>query len=76
MKTVEIPVAEAEFASLLGEVEQCGEVVQICRNGTAIAELRPPTPRDVFRQNPRLKVEFREDPSLPASNEEWPEEYR
>ncbi len=61
--------------ALLAAVEE-GDLVQICRNGKPIAELRPVrTFPDPLRKNPRLAgVEFLEDPTAPLSAADWPEE--
>ncbi len=41
MITVNTEEAESRLAELLSAVEERGESVRICRNGTPIAELRP-----------------------------------
>jgi antitoxin (DNA-binding transcriptional repressor) of toxin-antitoxin stability system len=77
MKSVDLANADQGLAMLVSEVEREGEPVQICRNGVPIAVLRPVLGgRDVLSQDPRLKVIFHEDPSLPLGAEDWPEAYR
>jgi antitoxin (DNA-binding transcriptional repressor) of toxin-antitoxin stability system len=69
--------AKTRLSALLAAVEERGELVRICRNGKPIAELRPVRRTvDPFKPDPDLKVEFLEDPTLPLSEEAWPEEYR
>lgn len=73
MRTVEIDEAKIRLSALLADVEERGEHVVICRNGTPIAELRPfVAARDPFRTNAGLAVEFREDPVAPLASEDWP----
>ena len=70
--------AKSELSRLIREVEEEGALIRICRNGKPIVELRKineaGSPLSV---HPKLKnIVFHEDPSLPADNEDWPEEYR
>lgn len=65
---------------LLAAVEEKGETVLICRDGKPVAELKavPPTV-DRLKTHPDLKplwVAPDFDPAAPASEAEWPEEYR
>jgi antitoxin (DNA-binding transcriptional repressor) of toxin-antitoxin stability system len=77
MKTVDLDVADLSLASLVAEAEEQGEAVHICRHGRPVAVLRPlRASHDILRQDPSLKVVFHEDPSLPLTEEEWPEEFR
>ena len=70
--------AKTRLSKLLTLVEEKQEIIQICRNGKPIAELKPITEiPDPLRIHPKLKkVKFQEDPALPLSEDEWPEEYR
>jgi antitoxin (DNA-binding transcriptional repressor) of toxin-antitoxin stability system len=77
MRTVDLEGPNPSLASLVAEAEQQGEAVHICRLGRPVAILRPlRANHDILRQDPRLKVIFHEDPSLPLTDEEWPEEFR
>jgi prevent-host-death family protein len=78
MLTVNTHEAKSKLSALLAAVEERGERVRICRNGKPIAELGPiPKVRDPLQQHPELSgIVFREDPSLPLTEEEWPEEFR
>ena len=70
--------AKSKLSALLAAVEERGERIRICRNGKPIAELVPlPQIRDPLSPHPELsKVIIHEDPTLPLSTEEWPEEFR
>ena len=70
--------AKTQLSSLLLAVEERGEEVWICRHGKPVAELkRLTTDRNPLRKHPRLsKIIFHEDPSLPLSGDEWPEDSR
>ncbi len=70
--------AKTKLSQLLKAVETSGAIVQICRNGQPIAELVPiRKTSNPLIQDPQLsKVIFNKDPSLPATDDEWPEEYR
>jgi antitoxin (DNA-binding transcriptional repressor) of toxin-antitoxin stability system len=70
--------AKSKLSALLAAVEQRGEWVRICRNGKPVADLRPVVrSADPLRVNPELAgVEFVEDPCLPLSPDDWPEESR
>ena len=70
--------AKSKLSALLAAVETRGEWVRICRNGKAVADLRP-----VFRSVDPLQgsqvlqgVEFLEDPVKPLAPEDWPPEAR
>ena len=76
MRKVNTHEAKTRLSQLLVAVEEKGEWVRICRNGKPVADLRPISPiKDPLRVSPRLaKVKFHEDPALPLSPEDWPEE--
>jgi len=78
MKVVNTHEAKTHLSRLLAAVEEKGEVVRICRNGKPVAELRPvKLVEDPLKKHPRLsKVIFHEDPMLPLSPEDWPEDSR
>ncbi len=77
MITVNTHEAKTRLSELLGRVEQ-GERVRICRNGKAVAELRPiERVADPLQTDPDLaRIEFREDPTAPVGLDDWPQEYR
>ncbi len=71
--------AKTRLSELLMKIEKDDETVIICRNGVPIAELVSwkKVDKDPLRQHDVLKnVVLHTDPSLPLSNEEWPEELR
>ncbi len=70
--------AKTQLSALLTAVQERGEVVVICRNGKPVARLVTADPCfiDHFREDARLKVTFNQDPTLPVSEEAWPEELR
>lgn len=84
MITVEAQDAENQLAGLLTAVEQRGESVLICRDGKPVAELRAPANAtavstvsvDRLRMHPELKGVILYDPTEPASEDEWPSEFR
>jgi prevent-host-death family protein len=78
MITVNTHEAKSKLSALLAAVEERGERVRICRNGKPVAELGPiPVTRDPFQPHPVLsQITILEDPSLPLTAEEWPEELR
>ncbi len=65
--------AKSKFSSLLAEVEEKGETVLICRNGRAIAELRPISKKgSLLEVHPQLsQIQFNEDPVLGLDPEDW-----
>lgn len=74
MKTINMHEAKTHLSRLVDEVERKGEVYVICRNGTAVAELRAVSiPKDVLEADPRLAVILHEDAVLPLEPEDWPE---
>ncbi len=70
--------AKTNLSSLLARVESKGELIWICRNGKAIAELRPIAySTNPLKQDSKLKnVRFNESPVLPLSEEDWPQDAR
>jgi antitoxin (DNA-binding transcriptional repressor) of toxin-antitoxin stability system len=74
MLSVSVEEAQVDFERLL-ELVEGGETIHLCRDGVPIASLRPF--HDPLKPHPELsKVIFHEDPSLPLTEEEWPERYR
>jgi prevent-host-death family protein len=78
MITINTHQAKTQLSALLTAVEERGEVVVICRNGKPVARLvkADSGPVNHFAVDPRLKVTFHQDPTLPVSEEAWPEQYR
>lgn len=74
MITVNTHEAKTRLSELLMKVEQKHEIVVICRNGSPVAELSSwHNTQNPLRQSPKLKkVIFREDPSLPLEERDWP----
>ena len=70
--------AKSKLSYLLAQVETTGETVRICRNGRPVALLVPvQTVADPLKQHEELRgIQFREDPVLPLSGEDWPDEAR
>jgi antitoxin (DNA-binding transcriptional repressor) of toxin-antitoxin stability system len=82
MTTVNVQEAAASFPKLLAAVEATGETVLICREGKPVAELKATVSAskvDRLKPHPDLKplwVAPDFDPAAPATDDEWPEEYR
>jgi len=79
MVTVNMHEAKSRLSELVKAVEERGEVVLLCRNGKAVAELKAvPSPHaDRLTSRPDLKPLFiNYDPTEPLSEEEWPSEYQ
>lgn len=78
MIAINIHEAKTKLSALIAEIEEKGDMVTICRNGKAVAQLGPVRPnKDPLKQNGRLKrVVFKGDPSAPLSADEWPEHLR
>jgi len=78
MIAINIHEAKTKLSALIAAIEAKGEMVMICRNGKAVAQLGPARAvKNPLKQNGRLKgVVFKVDPSLPLSAEEWPKNLR
>lgn len=83
MITVNMHEAKTRLSQLVKAVEERGEIVILQRAGKPVAEIQPytvPAAQPVRRlvADPALKVIFAPgyDPTEPASEEEWPEEFR
>ena len=74
MISVNTHEAKTRLSELLSTVETRLETVVICRNGRPIAELLPwEKVESPLRQSPKLKkIKFHEDPSLPLTENDWP----
>jgi antitoxin (DNA-binding transcriptional repressor) of toxin-antitoxin stability system len=78
MISVNTHEAKTRLSELLMQIEMKQETVVICRNGKPVAELIPwHKAMDPLGQDYQLKdVIFYEDPSLPISENEWPDVQR
>ena len=80
MITVNTHEAKSRLSALLAAVEDQGEVVVICRHGRPVAELRATNDRtagpDPLQTHPELAATILYDPTEPASEDEWPSEFR
>lgn len=71
--------AKTRLSELLRLVEERHERVRVCRKGRPVAEIGPipANGRDLLERDPRLRgIVFREDPTAPVSEEDWPSEDR
>lgn len=73
--------AKTRLSELVRAVEEHNEVVVLCRDGRAVAEIRPLTkPRRTRNLAPdaRFHVEFASDyrPTEPLDTNEWPDQLR
>ncbi len=82
MITINMHEAKTRLSALVKAVEENGETIILCRNGTEVAEIRAINPKPIDRlsitPDPNLKVQFAADydPAEPLSDDEWPEECR
>ena len=78
MISVNTHEAKTRLSKLLTLVEEKKEIIQICRNGKPVAELVPISKvPDPLKMHPKLKkIKIHENPVLPLSKDEWPDEYR
>lgn len=79
MVVVNTHEAKTRLSELLRLVEERRERVRVCRNGHPVAEIGPiPTSaRNPLERSPRLGgIVFREDPTAPLSEDDWPTEDR
>ena len=70
--------AKTNLSALLNKVEKEHEKITICRNGKPIAVLSHISEaRNPLEQHQELQgVQFLEDPTLPLSEDEWPEDMK
>ena len=78
MITLNVHEAKTQLSALLAQVEDQGEVVWICRNGKPRRQLTaiPKRAVDPLVQHPELAGRILYDPVEPATEEDWPEEFR
>lgn len=67
--------AKTHLSKLLSRVEEEGETVLVCRNGTPIAEIRPiRRVADRLKPDPELaKIRILGDPTAPLESADWPD---
>jgi antitoxin (DNA-binding transcriptional repressor) of toxin-antitoxin stability system len=71
--------AKTRLSELVKAVETQGETVILCRNGLSVAEIRShPEVKEKreLKVHPELAGKLLYDPTEPASDDEWPEEFR
>jgi antitoxin (DNA-binding transcriptional repressor) of toxin-antitoxin stability system len=71
--------AKTRLSQLLMEIEKHHEVVRICRNGVAVADIIPIRPTgDPLKQHKKLQkgVKILCDLTEPLTEEDWPQEHR
>lgn len=68
--------AKTHLSRLLNEIEEHHQKIRICRNGKPIADIVPiKLVKNPLKQNKALmNITMTYDPSLPLSEDEWPEE--
>ncbi len=81
MITVNMHEAKTRLSELVKAVEEKHEVVILCRHGKPVAEITASIKPFVNRLTPHpdlkpIYVAPDFDPAAPATNEEWPEEFR
>jgi antitoxin (DNA-binding transcriptional repressor) of toxin-antitoxin stability system len=82
MISVNMHEAKTRLSELVRAVEERGETVVLCRDGTEVAEIRRRArcrrPVRDLNPDPRLRVEFAPgyDPTEPLSEGEWPADLR
>ncbi len=77
MITVNMHEAKTRLSELVRAVEERNEIVVLCRDGHAVAEIRRHAKRRAVRSltpDPRFRVEFAPgyDPAEPLTDDEWP----
>ncbi|HEX6975631.1 MAG TPA: hypothetical protein VF147_14600 [Vicinamibacterales bacterium] len=77
MITVNMHDAKTRLSELVRAVEERQETVVLCRDGQAVAEIRPLTRRRAVRNlrpDPRFRVKFAAGyrPDEPLTEDEWP----
>ena len=77
MKTVNVHDAKTNFSKLLGQVEENGDRVVICRNGKPIADLVPHKRKIRMTPHPVMsKIQINYDPVEDLTEDEWPKSAR
>lgn len=70
--------AKTRLSQLLASVEDKHEKVRICRHGKAIADIVPIADEinHLAQHKEIMHVKILCDPTQPAAEDEWPEQYR
>jgi antitoxin (DNA-binding transcriptional repressor) of toxin-antitoxin stability system len=81
MIRVNMHEAKTRLSELVKAVEERNEVVVLCRDGRAVAEIRRGDRKRAARRltpDPRFRVEFAPgyQPAEPLTDDEWPETLR
>jgi antitoxin (DNA-binding transcriptional repressor) of toxin-antitoxin stability system len=81
MIRVNMHEAKTRLSELVKAVEERNEVVVLCRDGRAVAEIRRRGKKRTARRlapDPRFRVEFAPgyQPAEPLTDDEWPETLR
>jgi antitoxin (DNA-binding transcriptional repressor) of toxin-antitoxin stability system len=80
MISVNMHEAKSRLSELVKAVEDSNEVIVLCRNGVAVAEIKAPSKRKIDRLTPhpdlRVKLHPSFDPTEQATEEDWPEAQR
>ncbi|MEY2879655.1 MAG: Antitoxin Phd YefM, type toxin-antitoxin system [Verrucomicrobiota bacterium] len=77
MKSINVHEAKTGFSGLLAEIEEHGERIVICRNGTPVADLVPHRKTVSMAPDPKLgAITLHYDPTEGATEEEWPADCR
>ena len=75
MKAINISDAKAHLSALVSEIEKTGNMVVICKNGKAVADLVPHGRRRsrLSPHNIMKDISICYDPTEPLSEDEWGE---
>jgi len=71
--------AKSRLSELVRAVETQGETVILCRDGVPVAEMVKAEPKPCFNRlkvHPELQGKILYDPTGPATEDEWPGEFR
>jgi antitoxin (DNA-binding transcriptional repressor) of toxin-antitoxin stability system len=81
MISVNMHEAKTRLSELVKAVEEKNEVVVLCRDGRAVAEIRPRAKKRIVRQlkpDPKLHIKYTKGyrPDEPLTETEWPSALR
>lgn len=64
--------AKTRLSEIIKYVEESNELVQICRHGKPVVELKKISKyKDPFKRHPELEGTILEDPTLPLDESDW-----